>query len=169
MESLPAAIAARQKQLEALDRQRDTLQQDIAALARAATILGVSKPEAIEHISPLRLNPARRPGKPMGAISQQWRAILGYLASSGPTHTLADIKAAAELHGVPAEMSTIRDRARNLLKSDYLTKQDNGTFAVTAQAITRFGLLREPPREMSPASVVHMERSEPQEIEPPSA
>jgi hypothetical protein len=142
--SIISAIADRQKRLEALARENDLLLKELETLIHAAKLIGVPV-DAPEHQAPAQA-PARRGvgGKKPGTISTVWRKVLGELCDGDKTHTLADIKAASEMHGVEAAMPGIKERIRRFIEQGYLLKHEDGTYSVTDEAVRKFSLLAVP-------------------------
>jgi hypothetical protein len=149
MASIISAIADRQRRLADLTREVEAVRDDLAALTRAAQIMGL-EPIADQPSRPLGDEP-RRGGKPRGAISVKWREILRELHSLGGKHTPADIAALANLKGENLAPSSVRDRLRNLANSGFLERFDDGKYAVATKAVEQFGM-DIPKKEAPPSS-----------------
>lgn len=136
MNEIHDAIATRLDRLADLERKAEKLRDELAALKKAADILGVNVQTSL---SPTIANPSKRGGKPVGAISKSWRAVLEYLAANGDRHSLADVKAVADLYDLKGELSSVRDRLRNFALNGFIIKNPDDTYSVTQEAVEKFG------------------------------
>ncbi|WP_428541175.1 hypothetical protein [Rhodopila sp.] len=135
------AIVERRKRLADLKQEVAAVGTDLDALLKAAQIMGITVPDDVAFPPPSdRGSGVNRGGKPRGAISGAWRKVLASLLPTDSSHTLLDVRAAAEMHGITSEMGAVRDRVRKYGDLGYLKKTDDGRYSVTEEAVGRLNL-----------------------------
>ena len=143
MDSIRHIIAKHEKLISDLEAQIKSAHADLAALKRTEEILNGVPRALVSHFqieSGIPIPPVTRKGKQAGAISRKWRMVLSDMLPVTSRHTLDDIKAAAEMRGIEAQLNSVRDRMRKLSESHFAIEHDDGLFSVTETAVERFGL-----------------------------
>ncbi len=115
---------------------------------QAAKVLALQEAARLRPITPKngssRANATVRRGKPKGAISEAWRNALRRIHSTG---TRLSYDAIAELYsfgtGETANMASVRDRIRSMVKSGLIDGNPQEGFTVTEDAAKRFGFANE--------------------------
>lgn len=81
-------------------------------------------------------------GRRAGDISKEWREILSEIYKQGLPQTYENIADIAEILGSNAQLSSVRDRVRHLLKSGFLSGDVENGFIATQDAVERFGFTK---------------------------
>lgn len=139
MPSISSAISQRRRRLSELEAERERILKEIDTLINAAALLG----EAIDTVTPpmdRTEDVVRRGGKPPGAISGRWKAVLGDLLPAGTSHTIEDILAAAQIRDPSTESSAVKERVRKFLEFGHLQRSEDNRYTVSPEAIARFKL-----------------------------
>lgn len=131
-------IAAKRAEIAALDRRLEWAKVELATLERAAVLRPI-RPDSARNGAGMDEQPARR-GRIPGALSYQWRQILGVMVENG-NQFVSPVTAAAlaETIGVRIAPKAAADRLARYVRKGF-TERVGDTYRVTAGAIMRFGL-----------------------------
>lgn len=111
-------------QIQDLQRSLEIMEAQLAALEAAASL----RPSVAQEI---------KRGRQPGAISKEWRNVLHRVFFLGPMN-YQEIRDQAEAEGVHADISNVRERVRNFVKSGLLVGDAEAGFSVSDEAVERF-------------------------------
>lgn len=139
---------------------------DLAALIKAAGILGVAIPEdsgaevdPTEYASGASEEDRQGRGRKPGAISMEWRSVLQDMYFTGGRFDYPSIHELARQNGIQVEMSSTRERVRRFLDQGYLMGDSNIGFSATVEAAERFGFAHRDIADARSDAVGHAEPS----------
>ncbi len=155
---LDIEIAAKEATAIKLERDLDVVRVEIRTLRRAAelrpAVRNVAPTKRVLYSPPPDFSAQQSSGrgKAPGAISMQWRQIMGKMVANGNSLMAPDlwVLAASEC-GHEVDVDTARDWLRRAAKSDFgYIERDGDAFRVSQAAIQRFNLKApEPPPEVT--------------------
>jgi hypothetical protein len=149
---LEMEIATKREEVADLQRRLERMNIELATLERAA-MLRPFQPASDVHL--VGMNVKRRPrGRMPGALSHQWRQILGVMVQNG-NHFVSPptVSALAEIVGIRVGPKTAADRLARYVGKGF-TERSGETYRVTMVAMTRFGLYSGPTKALEPRSEV---------------
>lgn len=82
-------------------------------------------------------------GRKPGSISKEWQEILRHVYQDGKPLTYEEIAEYANLLGNELQISSVRDRVRNLLRTGLVSGDAESGFVVTKDAVERFSFTKE--------------------------
>ena len=82
-------------------------------------------------------------GRKKGDISKVWRTILREIYGLQKPQTYQDISDIAKIMGTPVQLTSVRERVRGLISSEYIAGTVESGFTVTENAVRRFGFTKE--------------------------
>jgi hypothetical protein len=152
MDKLDQEIEAKRREVAHYKAQHDAAALELRALERAAALRpSVSTALEVSIIEPPK-NPkarektkvrtiVRKGGRQPGSISPNWQNVLRAMYRSGNRkHKYDAIHAITERLGLGLSDASTRDRVRNMTKTGLLSGNPARGFAVTDEAVAKFGL-----------------------------
>jgi hypothetical protein len=151
MDDLDDEIREKQKQREEIRRQLESLDQEIRLLSRAASLRPArARRPAEPPVGFVGFLPAKkRLGKPAGAISMPWRAVLRGIYATDRKVSVEDLLERAQSARIQTKIANVSARARDFVARGYLEGSISDGFVVTEKAASRFGFVKknEPPAD----------------------
>ena len=146
MDRLDQVIADKRAELKRAEaeanelvRRRDRLGMELGILEEAARL----RPAHSSSTRHGESNGGKTRGRQKGAISHQWRAVLGEMYAGELRRTYPEILEIASKHGIRAQLPGIRDRVRHFVQLGLMDgRNEVRGFRVTDVAATRFGFAR---------------------------
>ncbi|MDO8839624.1 MAG: hypothetical protein Q7V31_11910 [Parvibaculum sp.] len=152
MDKLDQAIVAKRREVEKLKMQHHTASLELKALERAAALRPGATPvtDRVEDrpqnaVTAAKARPRtreriRKGGRKVGSISKDWREVLHMIfVMENKRQTYPDIHSIAQMMGLNVSEASTRDRVRNMVKTGLLSGTPERGFAVTDEAIAKFG------------------------------
>ncbi|MDJ1015054.1 MAG: hypothetical protein QNJ35_00975 [Paracoccaceae bacterium] len=130
-DALDEMIAEKKRQHADFERRLRILEAEITALETAAQIRPAAKSG--------KKGGGVGSGRTKGAISQAWREVLAEMHKRDAPLDYDQIAEITNEIGNPVTLSSVRDRVRNLVRTDLLKGDAEKGFVVTPVAIIRFG------------------------------
>ena len=146
IESLRAERDGCIKRLSEIDTVLSAMERasSLRPLPREGGLKSRSPQPVVVRKGPTDFLPSRKgAGRRAGDISKEWREILSEIYKQSSPQTYEDIADIAEMLGSNVQLSSVRDRVRNLLKSNFLSGDLENGFIVTQNAVERFGFTNE--------------------------
>jgi|TARA_R100000322_G_scaffold22153_16_gene15016 hypothetical protein len=147
---LDREIAEKKARYQQLKSELDTVAVELRVLERAAS-LRPARPIRETSVNRKKPTPAvkkarggsgkRHSGRQPGSISESWQSVLrGMYRRGSKKASYEEIHAITERNGMGIGIASTRDRVRNMVKTGLLSGNASRGFAVTEEAIHRFGL-----------------------------
>ena len=146
--SLELEIAAKREEVADLLRRLERANIELATLERAATLRPFQRGSEVHRVG---VDVKRRPGgRRPGALSHQWRQILGVMVQNGNCFVSPlTVSALAETGGIRVGPKTAADKLARYVGKGF-TERSGDTYRVTTTAMTRFGLYAAPTKALGP-------------------